>query len=333
MKVSIIIIGYNGKRYLKNCLTSVFDQNTQDAYEVIYADNASVDGSAVFVKTEFPSVKVVSITHNLGYYETFNYIAKNYAKSPYLIALPQDTIVHQCWLSELIRAADSLEEIKICLVNSVNPPYPDFQKKERQNWIDWVYLMSTSRFGFTRPKRWAFSPKYVNVLAYSGVSALIKRDTLTLTEDYFDSSLSHFLGDVEIGVRINVLGGKVILVPTAIVYHIEDNKSWTDLNLLLRSLEGARDTFVVYYKNMFTLEFLAFLPFLLIGTPLKITALRINPYVKTLLAFIAILMTPIAFFLALFRLPQFHQKREQILSQRHNGRFWLFQTILKGDLM
>jgi GT2 family glycosyltransferase len=328
--ISVIIVGYNGKPYLKACLESVLDQDLPQAqYQVLYVDNNSSDGSADYVREAYPGVEVIALESNLGYYEAFNRASRQ-AEGKYLIALPQDTIAHRKWLSELARVASAEPDVLICLVNTVNPTAPDFRVRDREGWTDWVYLMSTTRLGQTTPQRWPFSEQIVPVLAYSGVSALIKREALSLTGYFFDSSISHFLGDVELGLRVNVLGYRAVLVPTAIVYHVEDNKQWLNGRLLLRALCGARDNFVVYYINMYTLEYILFLPLLLLGVPLKAFAQRKGLALRTLLFAIALPLSPVAFLLAVLAFPRHAAKRREVLAKRRTGRFWLLGAVL-GD--
>jgi GT2 family glycosyltransferase len=332
MIVSVIVVSFNGRPYLHDCLNSVLDQQemSQSSYEVILVDSHSTDGSATYVENTFPTVQVIRLDRNYGYYEAFNRVAASVALGKYLIPLPQDTILHRKCLAELVKAADKNEQALVCLVNSVDPTAPDYAKKEREGWPQYVYLLSTTRLGQTHPKRWPFSPDTVQVLTYSGVSALMKRDVLTKTGRYFDSELNHFIGDMDLGLRVNVAGYKVILVPTAVVYHIEDNKNWSDMRLLWRALLGARDRIVAYYQNMYGLEFLLFLPFLLLGLPLKAYALRSGFVQRTLLFVIALPMTPLAFLLAVPFFAKNADKKEDVLSRRRTDRFWLLRTVLTG---
>jgi GT2 family glycosyltransferase len=199
------------------------------------------------------------------------------------------------------------------LSNAVNPESPDFNKKERAEWIEWVYLMSTTRMGVSILHKWPFRNDMVPILAYSGVSALIKRDISPSSKQFFDPSISHFLGDVDLGIRVSILGDKAVLVPGAIIYHIEDNKSWTDKELLYRAFIGARDIYVVYYKNMFTAKFIAFLPILLVGVPTKVFALRVNWITKAILFIAALLLSPLVCLSALIQLPKHKESRKKFL--------------------
>jgi GT2 family glycosyltransferase len=325
---SVVIVGHNGRPYLHDCLESVLDQDLpRSQYQVLYVDNCSSDGSADYVRDAFPCVKVISHEENLGYYEAFNRASRK-AMGRYLVALPQDTVAHRRWLSESVRVADAEQDVMLCLANTINPTAPDFPAQDREGWPDWVYLMATARTGQTWPQRWPFSKQIVPVLAYSGVSALIKREALSLTGYFFDSSISHFLGDVELGLRVNVLGYRAVLVPTAVVYHIEDNKQWANSRLLLRAFHGARDNFVVYYINMYTLEFALFTPLLLLGVPLKAFAQRKGLVQRMLLFAVALPLSPVALLLAVLTFPKHSTRRRAILAKRSNGRLWLLETVL-----
>lgn len=329
---SVIIVCFNGRLYLESCLNSVLDQEMpRDQYEVLVVDNNSPDESADYVEKNFPSAKVIRLNKNIGFYPAFNQIGTTIAQGKYLLALPQDTIVHRKWLSELVNAADMDQNVKICAVNTVQSTSPDYKNKERVAGVEYLHLFRMTKFGYVTSERKHFSEKPVAVLTPVGTSALIKKDMLEVTDCLFDPFMGHYTGDVEIGLRVNVLGGKVILVPTAILFHIEDNKSWVKNRFLLRALEGARDNILSFYKNMYGLEFFLFLPLLLLGTPLKAFALRTGLVRRTLLFIIALPLSPLAFFLALLRFPALADRRRKLLERRKTDRFWLLRTILNEE--
>lgn len=67
MDVSIIIVSYNGRDYLRRCLTSIYEHTRDIEYEVIVIDNASADGSPDMVAAEFPQAKLVRRATNGGF--------------------------------------------------------------------------------------------------------------------------------------------------------------------------------------------------------------------------------------------------------------------------
>ena len=78
VKASVIVIGHNGKRFLTDCLASLLDQDMpRDDYEVLYVDNDSSDGSVEYVQKGFPSIKIIELKENRGFYNAFNEVAVN----------------------------------------------------------------------------------------------------------------------------------------------------------------------------------------------------------------------------------------------------------------
>jgi len=105
--VSVVILNYNGKHFLKTCLRAVFRQSFQ-RFEVIFVDNASQDGSSDFVKQTFrkelqKKLKLVESKENLGFAGGNNLGVKHASKSSkYIVLLNNDTKVLSGWLSALL---------------------------------------------------------------------------------------------------------------------------------------------------------------------------------------------------------------------------------------
>lgn len=92
MDVSIIIVNYNTKQLLADCLATVFEKTKDVAFEVIVADNASTDSSEEYIKEHYPSVKWINSGENLGFGRANNLGAK-YASGKYLFLLNSDTLL------------------------------------------------------------------------------------------------------------------------------------------------------------------------------------------------------------------------------------------------
>lgn len=87
--VSVIIVNYNGKRFLDECIGSV-RKNAGCPHEIILVDNASTDESAEYVEKNFPGVRLVRSKKNLGFTAGNNLGARS-AKGKYLLLLNNDT--------------------------------------------------------------------------------------------------------------------------------------------------------------------------------------------------------------------------------------------------
>lgn len=92
MEVSIIIVNFNTKRMLADCLSSVYDHTQEIEFEVIVVDNASTDGSEQCIYSLFPQVKWINSGGNIGFGKANNLGAK-YASGKYLFLLNSDTIL------------------------------------------------------------------------------------------------------------------------------------------------------------------------------------------------------------------------------------------------
>ena len=100
--VSIIVVTWNGRHFLEPCLSAVEAQ--QDVtFETIVVDNGSEDGTADFVRQQFPSVRVIALQRNLGF-AGGNNAGAAVARGRYVAFLNNDTVAEPGWLSAL-RAA------------------------------------------------------------------------------------------------------------------------------------------------------------------------------------------------------------------------------------
>lgn len=92
MDVSIIIVNYNTRDLILQCLQSIYEQTSNVEFEVIVVDNDSKDDSASTLREQFPQVRVIEAGTNLGFGRANNLGAKQ-AKGEYLFLLNSDTIL------------------------------------------------------------------------------------------------------------------------------------------------------------------------------------------------------------------------------------------------
>lgn len=108
MDLSIIIVNYNGRKYLSDCLQSIEKQCKGIAYEIIIWDNASTDESITFLQDNFADkIKLFNSQKNLGFAGGNNAAAKH-AQGRYFLLLNNDTIL----LSNPLIAFKALEDPK-----------------------------------------------------------------------------------------------------------------------------------------------------------------------------------------------------------------------------
>ncbi|HCW05873.1 MAG TPA: glycosyltransferase family 2 protein, partial [Cytophagales bacterium] len=99
---SVIVLNWNGKRFLGKCLASLLDQNCSN-YEVLLVDNGSSDNSIEFVCAHFgdnPKLRIVPLDYNYGFSKGNN-LGMSCARGKYIIMLNNDTEVKPTFVSEL----------------------------------------------------------------------------------------------------------------------------------------------------------------------------------------------------------------------------------------
>ncbi len=112
MKTAIVILNWNGKKYLEKFLPRVVETSRGIA-DVIVADNDSDDGSVGFLKKNFPDVRIIQNPENGGFARGYNQ-ALRHIEAEYYILLNSDIEVTDGWIEPVIELLDSDEQIAVC---------------------------------------------------------------------------------------------------------------------------------------------------------------------------------------------------------------------------
>ena len=204
-KVSVIIVNYNGKPLLEQCLESLFKVN-YDNFEVILVDNNSTDETVEFVTNNYPSIILLKLDSNKGFAEPNNMGAK-IAKGDYFLFLNNDTIVTPTFISEMIKVIDNDKRIAICqslLLRS------DGSIDSSGDFIDELGVVYSSK---------EIPDDIQKISSAKGASLLIRRQIFTDLGG-FDKKFFATFEDVDLGWRTWILGYDVVVVPKSIVYHL-----------------------------------------------------------------------------------------------------------------
>jgi len=108
--LSIIIVSWNTRDLLKECLKSLYKYTANITFEVIVVDNNSSDGSAHMVREIFPSVNLIENNFNAGFSKANNQ-AIRISRGRYIALLNPDTLLVEDVFSPLIKYADQHEEL------------------------------------------------------------------------------------------------------------------------------------------------------------------------------------------------------------------------------
>jgi len=237
--VSIVILSFNGTEYLKDCLSSVLAQTYPDM-EVIVVDNASEDGSPELVEEQFPSVRLIRNSSNLGF-AAGNNVGIRLALGDYILLLNQDTRVDAYCLEELVEVASNDELTGICT--------PKLLAMNEPAQIDAVGILlyrdlSIMNRGIGEKDVGQYDCQE-EVFATSGAASLYRRRMLKeiglFDEDYF---LLHEEDDLT--WRARFVGWRCVYAPKAVVYHA--HSASTGLYSPLKLYYGERNRIWVVAK-------------------------------------------------------------------------------------
>jgi len=113
MKLSIIIVNWNVRENIINCLESIKENPPREEFETIVVDNGSNDGSISAIKDNFPDVTIIANSDNRGFAAANNQ-GINKSQGQYILMLNPDTIVHPGSLDKLINFMQENKDIGIC---------------------------------------------------------------------------------------------------------------------------------------------------------------------------------------------------------------------------
>lgn len=212
-KVSIIIVNWNGRDILEQCLSSLEKTDYCD-FKIVVVDNGSIDDSVQFIKQNWEKVDLIALKKNYGYAKANNigikFALKKYNPDFFLLLNNDTEIVQKDWLKKMVEVASLEKETGILGCKLI---FPDGK-------IQYLGTKITS-FGFTgiilRKKN--LPEKLFKVDAIIGAVFLIKRVVIEKI-GFLDEGYSPFLTeDMDYCVRTRKAGYKVKVLPEISVIH------------------------------------------------------------------------------------------------------------------
>ena len=212
-KVSVVILNWNGLRYLDDCFTSLQAQTYSD-FEVILVDNGSTDGSAEWMAEHFPQVRMIRNETNVGF-AAGNNQAIRASQAEFVVTLNNDTRVEPGWLASLVAEAERDPGVGMCASKMLFADRPDTINSTGIS-LDPVGIAWDRRGGEADDGR---ETEPVQVFGPCAGAALYRRSMLDQI-GLFDEHFFAYLGDVDLAWRARLAGWRCLYVPHARVYHV-----------------------------------------------------------------------------------------------------------------
>jgi hypothetical protein len=221
MKLSTIIVSWNTKEILAQCLDSLIAEQVEGGHEILVVDNASTDGSPEMVRERYPEVILMASRENLGFAKANNQ-ALEICTGDAVLLLNPDTQVLPGALTVLLNFLETHPSVGACGAKLLNPdgslqfscsPEPTL-KSEFQRLL---HLPGIHRDGSYSMERWdANSPRQVDTLI--GACIMVRRKTLEEV-GCLDETFYMYSEEVDYCKRIRQKGWEIFWAPEAEVIH------------------------------------------------------------------------------------------------------------------
>jgi GT2 family glycosyltransferase len=219
--LSILIVNWNTRQDLLDCLASVYAAEGPHAFEVIVFDNASTDGSAAAVAACFPQVRVVAGTENIGFARANNRAARE-ARGAFWLLLNPDAIVHPGAIEHLLAFLEGRPDVAAVGPRLLNPDGSLQPSIERLPTLfgEWWRLFHLNRLypvsHYPAMVLRSRQPRRVEVL--NGACLLLRREALD-GQPLFDEAYFVYSEEVDLCDRLRDAGWVLHWVPEAVVTH------------------------------------------------------------------------------------------------------------------
>ena len=222
-RVAVIILNWNGARFLREYLPSVVRHTPSDIADVIVADNGSTDGSLEVLRDEFPQVKRIEFSENHGFAEGYNLaVGRVRADYKYTVLLNSDVKVDDDWLTPMWRFMESHPEagaLQPKLLSLITPTEFEYAGAMGGFLDRNGYPYCRGRIFDTVETDKGQYDTPMEVMWASGASLMVDNE-LYLRLGGLDREFFAHMEEIDLCWRIRLSGREIWAVPSGHVYHL-----------------------------------------------------------------------------------------------------------------
>ncbi len=250
MKLSVIIVNYNVRYFLEQCIISVQKATRAIDAEIIIVDNNSTDDSCFMVKDNFPSITLIENKKNVGF-STANNQGVTIAKGDYVCILNPDTAVAEDVFTKALHYADSLKDLGALgcyLMDGTGCFLPESKRNLPTPLVSALKLLGFSKKYYANA---VSRDDKGNVAVLVGAFMLLKR-SLYKEVNGFDQDYFMYGEDIDLSYKLERAGCKNYYIGNVTTLHYK-GESTTKNKIYVERFYGAM---TIFYKKHFTSNFL-----------------------------------------------------------------------------
>lgn len=246
-KLSIVIVNYNVRFFLEQCLHSVEKAIKPGLAEVFVVDNNSLDGSCSMVEQKFPKVILIKNLENLGFSKANNQ-AIRMAKGEFVLLLNPDTVVEEDTFDKILSFMDKHKDAGALGVKMIDGKGHFLPESKRALPTPWVSFYKIFGLSSLFPKSRKFGRYHLGFLdkdkihevdVLPGAFMLLRKSALDKS-GLLDESFFMYGEDIDLSYRIKEAGYKVIYYPETTIIHYKGEST----------KKGSINYVLVFYQAM-----------------------------------------------------------------------------------
>lgn len=247
-KIAIVILNYNGVKFLKKFLPTVIEHSSDDA-EIWVADNCSTDGSVELLEEQFEDINIIQNETNSGFATGYNK-ALSQISADYYILLNSDIEVTSDWIMPVISLMESDSSIGAC-----QPKIRSYFNKElfeyagaSGGFIDkYGYPFCRGRLFLSLEKDDGQYDDSIEVFWATGACMFVRAELFHKLNGFDDDFFAH-MEEIDFCWRIKSLGNKVMVCPSSMVFHVGGGT--LPVGSARKTYLNFRNNFVLLIKNL-----------------------------------------------------------------------------------
>jgi GT2 family glycosyltransferase len=226
MKLSVVIVNYNVKHFLEQCLHSVYKAAKGIETEIFVVDNNSVDGSARLIREKFPNLVYIENTENVGFSKANNQ-AIRLAKGEFILLLNPDTVVEEDTFMKVVEFMESHPDaggLGVKMIDGKGNFLPESKRGLPTPEVAFYKMFGISKL-FPRSHRFGrYHLSYLDenevhsVEVLAGAFMLLRKETLDKT-GLLDETFFMYGEDIDLSYRITLAGYKNYYFPETTIIH------------------------------------------------------------------------------------------------------------------
>ena len=247
MDLSVIIVNYNVKHFLEQCLHSVQKAVRNIEAEIFVVDNNSVDGSAELLRDKFPNIILVENKENVGFSKANNQAIKR-SSGKYILLLNPDTVVEEDTFEKVIGFMDQHPDaggLGVKMIDGKGIFLPESKRGLPTPWVAFYKIFGLSRLF---PSSKVFGRYHLSFLnedeiheidVLAGAFMLLRRETIEKV-GVLDETFFMYGEDIDLSYRIQLAGYKNYYYPETTIIHYKGEST----------KKGSLNYVKVFYKAM-----------------------------------------------------------------------------------